>query len=63
MQLMHIEHNGQHLARLTLSCTASRPICDILFVALAAFCSSIAALQLHFIGEVACQQAASLDFQ
>jgi hypothetical protein len=60
---MHIEHNGQHLARLTLSCTASRTICDILFVALAAFSSSIPALQLQCIGEAACQQAASLDFQ
>jgi hypothetical protein len=63
MQLMHIEHNGQHLARLTLSCTASRTIFDILFVALAAFSSSIAPLQLQCIGEAACQQAASLHFQ
>jgi len=65
MQRMHIEHNGQYLARLMLSCTAGQPICDsdILFVALAAFSSSIAALQLHCIGEAACQQAESLDFQ
>jgi hypothetical protein len=53
---MHIEHNGQHLARLTLSCTDSWPICDILFVALAAFSSSIAALQLHCIREGACRE-------